>query len=553
MTIKSFQDLPISPELIKAVEEIGYLEPTPIQKQAIPLIVEGLDITGQSQTGSGKTASFALPALDFIDYEKPANETQVLVLCPTRELVLQSAGELKKFAKYKNNIHIVTIFGGDSYERQFRQLRQGCQIIIGTPGRIMDHMDRKTLDLSNLRMLVLDEADEMLNMGFREDLERILIDVPKVRQTLMFSATMPLEILELSIKYQKDPQMVRIDQRQMTVSTLEQFYYETPRGRKKDAVVGLLAYSQPNRAMIFCNTKKMVDELVVELSDLGFPVQGIHGDLRQNQRTQIMEQFRTGKFSILVATDVAARGIDVDDVEIVINFDLPYDEEYYVHRIGRTARAGKKGQSFTLVQGKGQVTKLRQIMRYTKSKIEAKSLPTLQEIKENQKLQRLKRIEEVLDQEEFKEAEPGIKKILEESQIELDRLAAALYHLHFGLDEKLESLAGLNLPYSSSEPSGRRPEKSFKGKRHKLSKKKKYALNDRDKAVIKISIGRSDKVSVGQILSAVSSGSGVPGKLIGAITIQKTYSLVDVPKEYKKTIIKKLNNTTIKGKRVKVL
>lgn len=390
MTDLQFKDFQISDELKRAVQELGYETPTPIQQQSIPLILAGRDVTGQSQTGSGKTASFGLPALDGIRTDLAPNVPQVLILCPTRELAMQGSNELRKFAKYKPEIRIVTIYGGDSYERQFSQLRSGCQIVVGTPGRIMDHMRRRTLNISNIHMLILDEADEMLNMGFREDIETILLDAPEKRQTILFSATMPPAILDLSIKYQTNPEIVRIDNKQMTVSTLEQFYFETPRGRKSDAVVSLLSYSQPKRAIIFCNTKKMVDELVEELGNRGFPAQGLHGDMRQSQRTLVMNQYKAGKFAILVATDVAARGIDVNDVEIVLNYDLPQDEEYYVHRIGRTARAGKAGKSFTLVQGRGQITQLKDIMRYTKSKIEPQTLPSIEEIKQQNHLQKQK-------------------------------------------------------------------------------------------------------------------------------------------------------------------
>lgn len=552
-----FKDFQISDELKKAVEELGYETPTPIQRQSIPLILAGHDVTGQSQTGSGKTASFGLPALDRIQLDLPANVPQVLILCPTRELAMQASNELRKFAKYKPEIRIVTIFGGDSYDRQFSQLRNGCHIVVGTPGRVMDHMRRGTLKISKIHMLILDEADEMLNMGFREDIETILLDAPQARQTILFSATMPPEILELSVKYQTEPQTVRIDNKQMTVSTLEQFYFETPRGRKTDAVVSLLAYSQPKRAIIFCNTKKMVDELVEELGNRGFPAQGLHGDMRQSQRTQVMSQYKSGKFAILVATDVAARGIDVNDVEIVLNFDLPQDEEYYVHRIGRTARAGKAGKSFTLIQGRGQFTQLKDIMRYTKSQIQAQSLPSIEEIRQQQMVQKTADIKRFMETEDFQAYVPVIESMTGEAYSAVE-VAAALYAMQYGSDQNLDKLADLQVAPADSVAA---PEKFLKRRSEVRTNKNGEVIRDKDRkvirepgmAVIKISIGHNDRVSAAHILSAVAGGSGLPGKLVGAITIQKTFSLVDVPKEYRKSIVEKLNNTKIKGKTVKVL
>jgi ATP-dependent RNA helicase DeaD len=557
MTNIQFQDFQISDELKRAVQELGYETPTPIQQQSIPLILEGKDVTGQSQTGSGKTASFGLPALDKIQIDIAPNIPQVLILCPTRELAMQASSELKKFSKYKPDIRIVTIFGGDSYERQFSQLRSGCQIVVGTPGRVMDHMRRGTLNISRIRMLILDEADEMLNMGFREDIETILLDAPSQRQTILFSATMPPEILELSVKYQTEPHTVRIDNKQMTVSTLEQFYFETPRGRKSDAVVSLLSFSQPKRAIIFCNTKKMVDELVEELGTRGFPAQGLHGDMRQSQRTQVMNQYKAGKFAILVATDVAARGIDVNDVEIVLNYDLPQDEEYYVHRIGRTARAGKTGKSFTLIQGRGQLTQLRDIMRYTKSQIQPQILPSVDEIRQQQVQQKAKDLKHFMETEDFQKFIPVIEQLTSEAYTATE-VAAALYAMQQGPEQDLAHLANLQvLPMESEVVKDRFPIRRSDVRTNSQGQ----VIRDRDRkvirepgtAVIKISIGHNDRVSAAHILSAVAGGSGIPGKLIGAITIQKTYSLVDVPKEYRKSIIEKLNNTKIKGKTVKVL
>ena len=554
-----FQDFTLSEELKKAVADMGYEDPTPIQQQSIPLILEGRDVTGQSQTGSGKTAAFGLPALDRIDLSLIPSLVQVLILCPTRELALQGADELRKFAKYKNGIQIVTIFGGDSYERQFTQLRHGCQIVVGTPGRIMDHMRRKTLNITHIKMLILDEADEMLNMGFREDIETILLDAPANRQTILFSATMPQAILELTRNFQRDPEFVRIENKQMTVPTLEQFYFETPRGRKTDALCSLLAYFQPKRAIIFCNTKKMVDELVGELGSRGYPSQGLHGDMQQSKRTQVMNQYKAGKFEILVATDVAARGIDVDDVEIVLNYDLPMDEEYYVHRIGRTARAGKTGKSFTLIQGRGQFNQLRDIMHYTKSNIKQRALPSIAEIKDLKLQQRVNDVLAYLKTEEYQRFVPIIEQMSDEEHSAAD-IAAAIFAMTFKQEQTMEGLSDLvvvseisDMTEEGRQAAKRRPDFKIGKDGRPIHDKDRRVVRGPSTAVIKISIGHNDHVSASHILSAVAGGTGMSGKLIGAITIQQTYSLVDVPKELRKSIVDKLNNTKIKGKTVKVI
>src|SRR5580765_451240 len=379
MTTKLFSELGLSPELLKAIDKLGFEQAAPIQAEAIPLLMQGRDVVGQSQTGSGKTAAFGVPAIEKVD---PAQRNvQVLILCPTRELAVQVSEEVHKLAFFKRGIHALPIYGGQSYERQFSGLKQGAQIVIGTPGRVMDHMRRGTLRLETVKMVILDEVDVMLNMGFREDIEFILQAVPKTRQTVFFSATIPRPIQELIQKYSRDPQNVRIEQKALTVPTVEQVYYEVDRRYKIDLLTRLIDLHDLKLGIIFCNTKRMVDDLVEHLNAQGYSADRLHGDMSQNMRERVMNKFRKSGLEFLVATDVAARGIDVDDVQVVFNYDLPYDAEDYVHRIGRTGRAGRSGRAITFVAGR-EIWKMQQIIRFTKGKVRRERVPTADEVEE---------------------------------------------------------------------------------------------------------------------------------------------------------------------------
>ncbi|WP_290769533.1 DEAD/DEAH box helicase, partial [Halanaerobium sp.] len=334
-----FNELDVSDEILKAVEEMGFEETTPIQTNAIPAILNGKDIVGQAQTGTGKTAAFGIPLLEEMDADN--KDPQAIILCPTRELAIQVSEELKRLAKYKKRIYTLPIYGGQSIGRQIKALNKGVQIVIGTPGRVMDHIRRKTLKLDNIDYFVLDEADVMLDMGFIDDIETVLRDIPDDRQTLFFSATIPQSIKKLSKKYQNNSEFLRVAHEKLTVPSIDQYYYEIRRNDKLKALTRILDLSSPELAIVFCNTRRMVDDLNIKLQARGYLSDAIHGGLNQNQRDRVMNKFRNGIIEVLVATDVAARGIDVEDVEAVFNYDLPQDTDYYVHRIGRTGRAGK--------------------------------------------------------------------------------------------------------------------------------------------------------------------------------------------------------------------
>ncbi len=351
----------------------------PIQAAAIPVLMAGKDVVGQSQTGSGKTAAFAIPAIEKTNPNLRA--VQVLILCPTRELAVQVSEEVHKLALFKRGITALPIYGGQSYERQFWGLKQGAQIVIGTPGRVMDHMRRGTLRLETVKMVILDEVDVMLNMGFRDDIELILQTTPKERQTAFFSATIPRPIQQLIEKYSRDPQQVRMEQKALTVPTVEQVYYEVDRRYKIELLTRLIDIHDFKLGIIFCNTKRMVDDLVDHLEAQGYMADRLHGDMTQNMRDRVMNKFRKSGLEFLVATDVAARGIDVDDVQVVFNYDLPYDSEDYVHRIGRTGRKGLSGRAISFVSGR-ELFQIRNIERYANTRIQRARIPSEAEVVE---------------------------------------------------------------------------------------------------------------------------------------------------------------------------
>lgn len=366
-----FEELNIDVNILRAVQKLGYTEPSPIQEKTIPAILEGRDVIGQAQTGTGKTAAFAIPLLNKIDPDN--KKVQAIVLCPTRELAIQVTGEFRKLTTYMQGIKLLPVYGGQDIAQQIRSIR-GAQIIVGTPGRIMDHMRRRTLKVEHIHTVILDEADEMLNMGFREDIETILKDTPETRQTVLFSATMPQAILEIAEKFQQDAEVIRIVKNELTVKKIKQYYYDVQPQNREEALAALLEFYKPSLSVVFCNTKRLVDELTASLQHRGYAAQGLHGDLKQFQRDKVMKAFRTGTATILVATDVAARGIDVENVDIVFNYQLPLDYEYYVHRIGRTGRAGKEGLALSFTSRK-ELYRIKELQSYCKTKIYARSLP----------------------------------------------------------------------------------------------------------------------------------------------------------------------------------
>lgn len=531
----TFADLNLSENVLRAMEEMGFESPTEIQEKAIPAILAGNDVLGKSHTGTGKTVAFGVPAVESI---KPGLGTQVLILCPTRELAQQAEGEMRKIARYAEGVRTLAVYGGEPISNQIPQLRRGVAIVIGTPGRVMDHINRKTLRLENLKMIVLDEADEMLNMGFREDIETILSFVPAERQTILFSATMPSAIMEITGQYQQSPIIIEAgDKTERTIDTVEQCYFEVPMGAKMDALAILLHTHCPKLSIIFCNTKKMVDELTRYLGEHGFNASALHGDMKQEARTAVMNSFKTGRTPILIATDVAARGIDVDNVDAVYNFDIPQDYEYYIHRIGRTGRAGKTGASYTLVSGRRQVFCIRDIERYTKAKIQLKAMPRVQDIHERRVNDLLTKIRTRLSNQIAKAEEqetpiiinPTVQKLIDEG-FATEQLAGTLLELLMA--REMENVPVLTVPKPVQ----------------------KTALTPIADGMIRLrfSVGRNQRVAPNQLVGAITELTSVTGKQIGKIYCYGDYSLVEIPSQFKQQVIDSVNGQKINGVRADV-
>ncbi|MCT8336650.1 DEAD/DEAH box helicase [Methanoculleus sp. Afa-1] len=504
----TFQELNISPEALRAIEDMGFEEPTPIQTSTIPAILDGRDVTGQAQTGTGKTAAFGIPAIERVD--PGSRETQVIVLSPTRELAIQTAEEFARLAKYHRGINILPIYGGQPIDRQFRALERGVQIVVGTPGRVLDHLDRGTLSFGGVKLVVLDEADQMLDMGFREDIEKILDETPGDRQTVLFSATLPKPILEISKRFQKDPEFISVARREVTVPQIEQLYLEVRSRDRLEVLTRLLDMYDPDLTLIFSNTKRGVDDLTTHLQARGYFAEGLHGDMKQMLRDRVMAKFRGGNIDILIATDVAARGIDVDDVDLVINYDVPQDIEYYIHRIGRTARAGRTGRAVTFV-GPKEYFKLRTIQNYTKIKIGRIPLPTQGDVEESRTRKLIDRVHQTIDEGDLDKYVNLVERIVADDYTSLEVAAALLKR----------ELGGLG----QGQPQDIRPARGL--------------------ALLRIPVGREDQIRPKDIVGAIAGETGIPGNVIGAINIYETYSTVDVPAEAAEQVIEGMKGKTI--------
>ncbi len=559
-----FEDLNLSDAILRAVTDMGFEAASPIQAQAIPAQLEGRDMIGQAQTGTGKTAAFGIPLLQKIDPEN--KKLQAIVLLPTRELAIQVAEEIRRLAKFMHGIKVLPVYGGQDIVRQIRSLKDGVQVVIGTPGRVMDHMRRKTIRVDHVHTAVLDEADEMLNMGFLEDMETILSQLPQTRQTVMFSATMPPAIADIARKFLQDPVMVRVVKKELTVPKVTQYYYEVKPKNKVEVLCRLLDLYSPKLSVVFCNTKKGVDELVLALQGRGYFAEGLHGELKQEQRDRVMNGFRNGRTEVLVATDVAARGIDVDDVEAVFNYDIPQDDEYYVHRIGRTGRAGREGKAFSLVVGK-EVYKLRDIQRYCKTKIIPQAIPSLDDITDIKVEKTMDQVRDMLENSDLSQMVNIIEqKLIEEDYTALD-LAAALLKMNMGEDnediidnfEPARSLDDLDR-YSRS---GRRYGRDGNGRdgSFRNSRSRRRGAVDRaavdyvvgnDMARLFVNIGRNQNVNPGDILGAIAGESGIPGRVVGSIDMYDGYTFVEVPRRYSDQVLKAMENAKIKGKKVRI-
>ena len=556
-----FDELNLDERILRAVTDMGFEAASPIQAQAIPVQMEGRDVVGQAQTGTGKTAAFGIPLLQKIDPD--SKKLQAIALCPTRELAIQVADEIRRLAKYMHGIKVLPIYGGQDIVRQIRGLKDGTQIVIGTPGRVMDHMRRKTIRCDHIHTVIMDEADEMLNMGFLEDMETILSQLPQERQTVMFSATMPMEIQNIARRFQRDPVTVKVVKKELTVPKVTQYYYEVKPKTKVEVMCRLLDMYAPKLSVAFCNTKKQVDELVQDLQGRGYFAEGLHGDLKQMQRDRVMSSFRNGTTEILVATDVAARGIDVDNVEAVFNYDIPQDDEYYVHRIGRTGRAGKDGIAFSLVVGK-EVYKLRDIQRYCKTKIIPQAIPSLDDITAIKAEKIMEQVMDLINDTDLTKMVNIIeKKVLEEEDCTSLDVAAALLKLAMG--EENEDIIDCSRPARSLDDldrygrdgrggRGRGGREGRYGRDGRGSRDGRYGRYDRDEEEdmirLFVNIGKSQNVRPGDILGAVAGESGISGKMVGSIDMYDNYTFVDVPREYADAVLRAMKDVKIKGKNV---
>ncbi len=592
MQKKLFAELGLSPEVLKAVERLGFEEASPIQSAAIPVLLSGKDVIGQSQTGSGKTAAFAIPVIEAVRAERRA--PQALILCPTRELAVQVAEEVAKLALFKRGIRELPIYGGASYDRQLRGLRDGAQIIIGTPGRVMDHLQRGTLSLDDVKMVVLDEADRMLDMGFREDIEHILSQSKPERQTILFSATIPPALQNIIKRFTRDAENVRIEAQALTVPAIEQVYYEVDRRSKLEVLCRLLDLEEVRLGIVFCATKVMVDELTSHLVARGYRAEALHGDLSQAMRERVMGRFRQHQCEFLVATDVAARGLDVDDVEVVFNYDLPHDGEDYVHRIGRTGRAGKTGKAVTFVAGR-EIYKLQNIQRFIKANIKRMRVPSLDEVEERRTEALFERLRETLEAGQYRRQDATLDRFLEAGHSPTD-IASALIHLlsdgsakpagvGAAADGAAQGVAPRLVPSAEPVPLSAEQEaviarlndrraaptrdrqarpavNEFAEARNRPSpaehertkSDRKVAATSHEAGMTRLmfNVGAKHDIQPGDIVGVIAGVTRLGKETVGAINILPGRSLVDVASEHADTVRAKLNGIKFKGRKLLV-
>lgn len=516
MEKNKFGKLGLNDDILKAIDNMGFEEPSKIQAKVIPIILKGFDVIGHAQTGTGKTLAFGAPVLNNL--ERNNNKIECIVLAPTRELAIQVNDELVRIGKYMK-VRLLPVYGGQSIDRQIKALKKGVNVVVGTPGRVLDLIRRRVLDLSCIKFLVIDEADEMLDMGFIDDIETIIKNCNNDRQTMLFSATMPNQIKKLSKKYmKKDTQIVSIVKNSMTVSTVEQYYYEVKHKDRFETLCRIIDVDEPSTAIIFCKTKKNVDGLVESMSLRGYNVEGMHGDMSQNQRMNTLKKFKQGNLDFLVATDVAARGIDVDNVTHVINYDLPQDVESYVHRIGRTGRANKKGTAYTLVTAREYMA-LKQIQKATKGKIKRKEIPTVDDIFHAKYKSMIQKTKATLKTDEYKRFVPLAAELDED--FNLVDVAAALmkmvYDKEIGYDYTENSI-GTSSNYTR----------------------------------LFLTVGRMDKINPKMLLKFFNDTANVNGDSIGDIDILQKFTFVDVEEKAAKVILKKSLNKTLAGRKVKI-
>lgn len=534
MSTVTFEELGISENLLAAIRDLGYAAPTPIQAEAIGKLTRGYDVVGQSQTGTGKTAAFGIPLIQLIDPED--RRLQGVVLCPTRELCLQVTEEFHRLLKYSEGIRTVAVYGGQPIDRQINALKGGVQIIVATPGRFMDHLRRHTIKLNTVQMVVLDEADEMLGMGFLDDMDLILSQMPNPRQTVLFSATMPEPIAKLAEKYTEDPVRITLTPKeQLTVDEVTQLYYEMKAKMKPEALCRILTCEKPARALVFCNTKKQSDELAHFLKSRDYRADCLHGDLNQSQRDTVMKAFRSGEIKILVATDIAARGLDVNGIELVVNYELPEEDEAYVHRIGRTARAGAHGKACSFVVGR-ELDRLRELMAYTGTDMTPQRIPTLQDVEQAHTDKLLTAVRERLEKGISAKYQGVADSLIAEGHNPNEVVAALIAEALYVPETAAKGVLPINEEDESRTPT------RVSGKGYEKSGLVKLFIN----------AGRAEKLRVKDVVGAIAGGTGIPGSAIGEITILEHFTYVQVPAELSADIITIMNGVEIKGRKIRI-
>ncbi|WP_322814829.1 DEAD/DEAH box helicase [Chloroflexus sp.] len=541
----TFAELGLSDALVGTLSGLGYDEPTPIQAQSIPLLLAGRDVIAQAQTGTGKTAAFALPMIERVT---DALVVQALVLAPTRELAVQVAEAIHRYGRHRS-LRVLPIYGGQPIERQLRGLAQGTQVVVGTPGRVLDHLKRGSLCFDHLRMVVLDEADEMLDMGFAEELEAILQLTPTERQTALFSATLPPAVQNLTLRYTRQPVRVSIAAEQLTTPRIRQAYYEVLVRDKLDALCRVLDAEMPQLAIVFCRTRQEADDIGERLQGRGYAAESLHGDLSQAARDRVMRRFREGQLDVLVATDVAARGLDIAEVSHVINYDVPTDPESYVHRIGRTGRAGREGVAITFITPRER-RMLQIIERVTRTRIERCQMPTLADVA-------ARRRSALVDQLRAAMADPalaGYTTLIDELVATGDLRTVAAAALKLLLNEnqtdQVDTITRLDPP-PAERPQRERSERSARSPRTKADARSERT--ERTMVRLQINLGRNDQIRPADIVGAIANESGLPGRSIGEIEIRARTSVVEVPRRAAQQVLQALNRTTLRGQRVRAV
>ena len=513
----TFADLGLAPALLAAVTDVGYEAPTPIQARTIPALLAGRDVIGQAQTGTGKTAAFALPILQRLDLARA--EVQALVLTPTRELAIQVAEAIHTYGKRLGAVHVLPVYGGQGMHQQLKHLRAGVHVVVGTPGRVMDHLRRETLSLDAIRIVVLDEGDEMLRMGFIDDVEWILGQMPAERQTALFSATMPPAIRKIATRHLRDPETIAIETRTLTVPTVEQRYLNVSERQKLDALTRVLEVEAPEAALVFVRTKLAAAEVTERLEARGYAAEAMHGDMTQKDREAVIRRLRDGQVEVVIATDVAARGLDVERISHVINHDVPFDAEGYLHRIGRTGRAGRAGTAILFVTPR-ETRLLKTIERFTGQRIAPMRMPTAEDVAARRVQSFKARLRAAVSEDGLEPYLTLVEELSEEAGLDVTEIAAAAARLAAG-DRPLTVQA---LPAAPPEP-------VVSGRMVRLF----------------VDAGREAGIRPGDIVGAIAGETDIPGRVIGAIDVHARFTFVDIPAEYVDRVLERMRNVQIRG------